>query len=381
MVAIQGALRFGAWNFFGDWSLGFEASRPSHSTENSEEPFLLLIPRALVRVATRLIVEGVIVCFWSAATLPANATPVTALAFSPDGSALVSNGSRCVEVRSQKDGSVQKRAPCDLAKITSIAFHPRGRLLVVAGGVPGVRGEVLLLDWREQKTLHRLTNYNDLATSVVFNADGSLLGIASADHLAHVWRIAEDGSQLGEVFTLTGHAAPVFAIAFSPTGRSLVTASADRSLKVWSTQDGRLLRTFNHHTEAVHVLAFRPRSGGAFAETPAFCASAGDDRTVRIWQPEVGRMVRIIRQHQGSIFALAFSPDGKTLFSAGKEGRIRRIDADSDAIVAEWPAHTDWVYALAINPDGSKLASGDWSGAVRLWDVHGSGPAPASAEK
>jgi len=49
----------------------------------------------------------------------------------------------------------------------------------------------------------------------------------------------------------------------------------------------------------------------------------------------------------------------------------------SDAILAEWPAHPDWVYAMAMSPDGSKLASGDWSGAVRLWDVHGSGPAPA----
>jgi WD40 repeat protein len=322
-----------------------------------------------------------IVWLWSTATVPANATPVTALAFSPDGSVLVSNGSRCIEVRSPKDGSAQKRIPCDLAKITSIAFHPLGQLLVVTGGVPGVRGEVLLLDWREQKILRNLTNYTDLVTSVAFNADGSLLGIASADHLAHVWRVAEDGSQLAEVFTLAGHAAPVLAIAFSPTGRSLVTASADRSLKVWSTQDGHLLRTFNHHTEAVHALAFRPRPGGVSAETPAFCASAGDDRTVRIWQPEVGRMVRIIRQHQGPILVLGFSLDGKMLFSAGKEGRIRRIDADSDVILAEWPAHSDWIYAMAISPDGSKLASGDWSGAVRLWDVHKAGPATASPEK
>ena len=92
-------------------------------------------------------------------------------------------------------------------------------------------------------------------------------------------------------------------------------------------------------------------------------------------------MVRIIRQHQGPIFALTFSPDGKTLFSAGKEGSIRRIDPDSDAILAEWPAHSDWIYTLAISPDGSKLASGDWSGAVRLWDVHGAGPGTAAPEK
>jgi WD40 repeat protein len=80
-------------------------------------------------------------------------------------------------------------------------------------------------------------------------------------------------------------------------------------------------------------------------------------------------MVRIIRQHRGPIFALAYSPDGTTFFSAGKEGIIRRLDADSDAVLAEWPAQSDWIYALALNADGSKLATGDWSGAVRLFGV------------
>jgi WD40 repeat protein len=146
-----------------------------------------------------------------------------------------------------------------------------------------------------------------------------------------------------------------------------VTASSDRSLKVWSTEDGRLLRTFSHHTESVHALVFRPVT--ANAGTSSFCASAGDDRTVRIWQPEIGRMVRIIRQHRGSIFALTYSPDGKTLFSVGQEGIVRQLDADSDNVLAEWPALSDWIYALAISPDGSKLATGDWSGVVRLWDA------------
>src|SRR6185503_15970678 len=95
-----------------------------------------------------------------------------------------------------------------------------------------------------------------------------------------------------------------------------------------------------------------------------------DDRTARIWQPEIGRMVRIIRGHRGPVFALAFAPDGLSLFTAGKEGVIRRFDADSDTLLSEWPAHTDWIYALAISPDGAKLASGDWSGKVQLHNLH-----------
>jgi WD40 repeat protein len=104
-------------------------------------------------------------------------------------------------------------------------------------------------------------------------------------------------------------------------------------------------------------------------DTLAACASAGDDRTVRIWQPEVGRMVRIVRRHGGPVFALAYSPDGKFLYSAGAEGVIRRIDAESDAILQSWPMPGKWIYSIALSANGAKLVYGDWSGKVRMLDL------------
>ncbi len=305
--------------------------------------------------------------FLSSGTQPLRAVPVTALAFSPDGAALVSNGDRRLDIRSPKDAAIQRHVACDLPKITSLAFAPNRRLLAVGGGEPGVAGEVRLLSWPEGKVLHRLTNYTDVVTRVAFDAEGRRLGVASSDHTATVWKFNEK-AEPAATFTLTGHAGPVLAIAFSPSGQSIVTASADRSLKVWAAEDGRLLRSFSHHTEAIHALAFRPRAG-AKEDFPVTCATAGDDRTVRIWQPEIGRMVRIVRQHEGPVFALAWSTDATVLFSAGKEGIIRRIDGNSDTIQAQWRAHDDWIYALAVSPAGATLASGDWSGSVRVHDL------------
>ena len=317
------------------------------------------------------LVASAALCFASGAIAATDCidVPITALAFRPDGSTLISNGPRRVDIRSPKDGTVQSHIPCDLPKINSLCFHPRGEILAVAGGEPGVRGEARLLDWPTGTIRQRFTNAQDVATGVAFNADGTLLGVASADQKARVWRLASKNAPFAEAFTLSGHAGPVLAIAFSPSGSALVTASADRSIKVWSAEDGRLLRTFSHHLEAVNALAFRTLPAAKADMTPSSCASASDDRTVRIWQPEIGRMVRIIRQHRGPIFALAYAPDGQSLFSAGKEGIIRRFDADSDTLLSEWPAHSDWTYALAISRDGSKLASGDWSGSVKLQDL------------
>jgi WD40 repeat protein len=295
--------------------------------------------------------------------------PVTALAFSPDGAALVSHGPRRVELRSPSDGTVKSHFACDLPKITSLAFHPAGNLLAIAGGEPAMRGEVQLLEWPVQKIRQRIAFAGDLVSAAVFNRDGRLLGIAGADHKARVWKTESDTSSFREAFTLTGHAGPVLAIAFSPSGETVTTASADRSIKVWSTGDGKLLRTLSHHLDAVNALAFRPLRGGDHESQPSACASASDDRTVRIWQPETGRMVRIIRGPRAPVLALTYAAGGASLFAAGKEGIIRRFDADSDTLLGEWPAHGDWIYALAASPNGTKLAAGDWTGQVRIIDV------------
>jgi len=69
------------------------------------------------------------------------------------------------------------------------------------------------------------------------------------------------------------------------------------------------------------------------------------------------------------VSALVFTPDGRGLFSAGEEGIVRRIDANSDAVLNECRASSDWIYSLAISPDGRTLATGDWKGETRLWIV------------
>ena len=296
---------------------------------------------------------------WLMGGVVVHAVPVTALAFSPDDGALVSNGDRAIEVRSPRDAKVQRRIECPLARVTSLAFSPDGRWLAVAGGEPGVRGEAVLYSWPEGVLKHRFGKHEDVITCVAINPAIRRLVIASADHSATVWSI-EEGGPPTEAFTLKGHSAPVLAAAFSPGSGSIVTASADRSLKVWSATDGKLLRSLGQHTEAVHALAFSPG-----VVNPSKCASAGDDRTVRVWQPEIGRMVRIVRSHQGPVLALAWSGDGR-LFSAGHEGIIRCIDGNSDTIEQEWNSGRDWIYALSVSRDGSSLAAGDWSGSVKL---------------
>ena len=293
------------------------------------------------------------------------AAPVTALAFSPDGTVLVSAAGMAVTLRSPMTGEVITSLPCEKTRITSLVFASKGALLAAGGGIPGEKGEVRLLEWRAKRWLVSHATGSDLVTGVAFSPDGKHLSAACMDKIARVFQIEDNGSRLMEVRTLKGHSGPVSAVAISPDGRTVVTTSLDRSLKVWSAEDGTLIRSLGQHTEAVHCLAISPVAPD-HSGAPDTCASGSDDNTVRVWQPVIGRMVRIVRGHGGSVLALAYASDGRSLFSAGQEGIVRQIDADSDAILNEWRTSTDWIHSLAISPDGKTLAAGDWTGKVTL---------------
>ncbi len=295
--------------------------------------------------------------------------PANALAFTQDSAMLALGVHQQIEFRSVPDGNVVRRIPSEFSRFSSLAFDGSNSVLVTAGGTPGESGAAIVLAWKEAATRQRFTNFSDLVTSARFNPDATRLAVSSADGSAMLCSLATGGTN--SVVALRGHSGPVLDIAWSPRSDFVVTASADRSLKVWSSDHGKLLRSFSHHTEPVHAVVFRPRLDASdnADKSPAQCASASDDTTVRIWQPQIGRMVRIVRHHEGPVFALAYTPDGAALFSAGKEGVIRRIDTESDQILGKWKAHQEPIYRIVISPDGKFLASGDWAGIVHLWRI------------
>ena len=294
--------------------------------------------------------------------------PVTALVFSPDGDSLLSNGRGEILMRSASTGKLTKALPCSLPGISSLSFHPDGDLLVVGGGDPGLMGGFTLMNWPEGRVIQKALEHKDLVTGAAFSKDGHLLGCSSWDHTVVIWRRGGRDANWERSRKLTGHSGPVLALAFSPGSDQILTAGSDRSIKVWSVTDGRLIRSFSHHLESVNALAVRP-GGAEDTGLPYECASASDDRTVRVWQPGIGRMVRIMRAHQAQVLALAWSRDGTRLYAAGKEGIVRCFEAGGDQLVGSLKAANDWIYSLAVSSDRRVLATGDWAGNVKIWPV------------
>ncbi|MEV8630905.1 hypothetical protein AB0395_04540, partial [Streptosporangium sp. NPDC051023] len=79
------------------------------------------------------------------------------------------------------------------------------------------------------KLITTLTGHQDNVSAVAFSPDGSRLATASWDNTARVWE-AKTGKL---ITTLTGHQDRVWEVAFSPDGTRLATASSDNTARVW----------------------------------------------------------------------------------------------------------------------------------------------------
>jgi len=98
--------------------------------------------------------------------------------------------------------------------------------------------------------------------------------------------------------------------------------------------------------------------------------SGSDDRTVKVWEAESGRLLRSLEGHKLSVNAVAVSPDGRTIVSGSDDRTIRAWDlASGESRMLFW--NDAAIFSLALSGDGQLLACGDKSGRVWIFDVVG----------
>jgi WD40 repeat protein len=237
-------------------------------------------------------------------------------------------------------GQLQKR----LNWLSSVA--PATRIQALTALQAAVYGQ----GFREQ---NRLVKHTHQVHSVAFSLDGKTIASASADNTIKLWSLdGKDQKTLGE------HKDGVFSVAFSPEGQMIASASADNTVNLWSV-DGKLLRSLKHMAVVFSV---------AFSPDGKTIASASADNTVNLWSID-GKPLRSLPQN-APVISVAFSPDGKTIASGCWDNTVKLWSVDGK-LLNTFKGHTDKVSSVAFSPDGKTIASASYDNTVKLWSVDG----------
>ncbi|NQT17081.1 MAG: protein kinase [Planctomycetes bacterium] len=171
--------------------------------------------------------------------------------------------------------------------------------------------------------------------------------------------VAFDGSVLGSPAPGKGHQEEVCAVAFSPDGATLATASWDMKAGLWDVATGERRKVLQAHVGEVWSVSFSPDG--------ARVATAAGDGAVKIWDAATGQVWRTLRGHADRVRCVVFSPDGARLASAGDDGAIKLWDADSGCAQAHMRGHDGPVRSVAFSPDGLFAYSAGGDSTVRVW--------------
>jgi WD40 repeat protein len=143
--------------------------------------------------------------------------------------------------------------------------------------------------------------------------------------------------------TATSHAGSVSAVTITPNGRRAVSASYDRTLKVWDTRTGAELCTLSEHVSGVNSVA---------AISDRYVISASHDATLKIWDIKSGRAIRTLQGHEADVKAVAVTPDGKHAVSASFDRTLKHWDLENGEIIQSQPFSIHWTTVVNVTPDG-----------------------------
>ncbi len=277
---------------------------------------------------------------------------VRSLAFSPDGTTLVSGGNEGVEMRHVATGSTS-RLP-GFGNFGSMAISPVGSILAVSSG-----GEIMLWDLSSRSGVIPLEGLAGGSGALAFSVDGTTLASVQHDRITRItlWDVA----RRKQVAALDGYSGRVVALALSPDVSTLVSAEDNATVRVWDFGQRHVVATMTTGQERVQSAAFTPGGG--------ILASGSRDGTIVLWDVPVRTGTAVFQGHIGGVDALAFSSDASLLASSGGDRRIRLWDVAARSEVATLARPRIHTSSLAFSPGGAALTSGDWSGAIRLWDV------------
>lgn len=159
--------------------------------------------------------------------------------------------------------------------------------------------------------------------------------------------------------TLSGHTAPIRAIAISPNNQIIASGSDDKTIKLWNFNTGKLLRTLTGHKETISSLAISP-------DNQILVSSSIRENTIKLWNIQTGQLIRTLNGHSAAVTSINLSKDGQTIASASMDKTVRLWNIKTGKLQHTLKAEAR---SVIFSPDSKTLYTGGIDGTIKLWNL------------
>jgi WD40 repeat protein len=288
------------------------------------------------------------------------------VAFAPDGKSIAVTGGWddpkepgelvVWDIESKRPTLIRRQdrpVPC-------VAYSSDGRLIAIGD----YAGLARILDAATGKTLATLPKHDAIINAVAFLPDGKTLVTGCFDGLLTLWDVEAQKERPGLV--VPGE--QVVGLAVSADGKYLAATTWEGNVHVWNFATRKLL----HKQRAIANEGVSP---SGVAQAVAFAPDSGSfvtgsaDHSVRLFSSESGKEIRSFAGHERPVGKVAIGPDGETLVSSDWRGTVKFWSVKTGELIEEVAAHRSACFGLAFSPDGKQLATSSLDRTVKIWDV------------
>lgn len=215
------------------------------------------------------------------------------------------------------------------------------------------------------RLLHPLQNtaslrgHGEAIRATTSTTDGRLALSASDDRTIRVWDLAS-GDVERVIGRLQGNAREISDCVTTPDGR-LLGASADGVLRSWDISSGEEVWRIRAHELGVNACALTPDG--------TYLVTASSDSSLKLWTVSEGREVRTFIGHEDVVQACAITPDGRRLVSGAVDGALYVWDLASGGLLRRLDGHQERVTDCVVTCDGAHVVSASADRTLRIWSL------------
>ena len=205
--------------------------------------------------------------------------------------------------------------------------------------------------------------------------------------IANILASAPDTSSTRALYTRKAHDKDINAISINHSSSLFASASQDCTVKIWSVEEGEVQGVLRGHRRGVWSVSFAPKdtptitgSDGPANVSRGLILSASGDKTIKIWSLTDYSCLRTFEGHTNSVLKVLWMPlpdrsdvsnnvsrRPLQIASAGSDGLVKVWDANTGEISCTLDNHIDRVWALTVDPENGTLVSGGGDGIVTFW--------------